>query len=180
VFREGYPVFAVEYLFIFLARICDVSLATVRMLLVLRGRRYPAACIGLVEASVYVGALSRVMKNIDDPWKILAYGMGFASGTIIGSVIEERLAIGHVALQVIPAEGMAEELLSVLRTAGYGVTVLQGRGMTGPKEILLVSTDRKTLPRLSSIIEEFAPDSFVTVLETRSVQGGIFPYRRLK
>jgi len=167
-----------EYLFIFVARILDVSLATVRMLLVVRGRRYPAAGIGLLEASIYVGALSRVMKNLDDPWKILAYGLGFASGTIIGSIIEEKLAIGHVALQVIPAEGMAEELLSVLRTAGYGVTVLQGKGMTGPKEVFLVSTDRKTLPRLSSIIEEFAPDSFVTVLETRSVQGGVFPYRR--
>ncbi|MGI6667175.1 MAG: DUF2179 domain-containing protein [Bacillota bacterium] len=172
--------FLLEYLFIFLARICDVSLATVRMLLVLRGRKYPAAGIGLLEASIYVGALSRVMKNLDDPLKILAYGLGFASGIIIGSVIEEKLAIGHVALQVIPAEGMAEELLSVLRTAGYGVTVLEGRGMTGPKEVLLVSTDRKTLPRLSSIIEEFAPESFVTVLETRNVQGGIFPYRRLK
>ena len=171
---------AVEYLIIFLARICDVSLATVRMLLVLRGRRYPAAGIGLLEASIYVGALSRVMKNMDDPWKILAYGLGFASGTIIGSIIEEKLAIGHVALQVIPSEGMAEELLSVLRTAGYGVTVLQGRGMTGPKEVLLVSTDRKPLPRLSSIIEEFAQESFVTVLETRSVQGGIFPYSRHK
>lgn len=170
----------VEYLVIFIARICDVSLATVRMLLVVRGRKYPAAAIGFLEASIYIGALSRVMKNVDDPWKILAYGLGFASGTIIGSLIEERLAIGHVALQVIPADGTAEELLTVLRTAGYGVTVLEGRGMTGPKEVLLVSTDRKTLPRLSSIIEEFAPGSFVTVLETRNVQGGVIPYRRLK
>ncbi len=170
----------VEYLLIFVARIVDVSLSTVRMLLVVRGRRYPAALIGFMEASIYITALSRIMANIRDPWKILAYGLGFASGTLLGSVLEERLAIGHVALQVIPHEDSQEELLAALRTIGYGVTVLEGRGMTGPKMVMLVSADRKTLPRLTSLIEEFSPGCFVTVLETRTVRGGVIPYRRIK
>lgn len=169
-----------EYCLIFFARVIDVSLSTVRMLLIVRGRKYPAACIGFLEATIYIAALSRIMKNLDDPVKILAYGLGFASGTLLGGFLEERLAIGHVALQVIPAEGTGEELLKALRTTGYGVTVLEGRGMTGVKTVLLVSTDRKTLARLTSMIDEFSPGSFVTVLETRDVVGGMIPYRKSK
>ena len=108
--------------------------------------------------------------------KVLAYGLGFASGTLLGSWVEERLALGHVTLEVIPPEENAEELLRAVRTAGYGVTVLTGHGLKGPKQVLLVSTDRKSLPRLAAIIEEFAPDSFMTVLETRAVRGGVTPF----
>ncbi len=170
----------IEYLIIFVARICDVSLATVRMILVVRGKRYPAAAIGFVEASIYITVLSRIMKNITDPWKSVAYGLGFASGTLLGSLIEEKLALGHVALEVIPSGDSQDELLKALRTMGYGVTVLTGQGMTGEKMVMLVSADRKTLPTLMSIIEEFSPGCFVTVLETRSVKGGVLPYRKAK
>jgi len=170
-------VLALEYLIIFFARIFDVSLATIRMLLVVRGKKYHAAVMGFLEAIIYIVALSRVVNNLDDPWKLLAYGLGFASGSIVGSFLEEKMAIGHVALQVIPDHGMGEELVMVLRTAGYGVT---GHGMTGTKEVLLVSTARKTLPRLNSIIEEFAPGSFVTVLDTNTIRGGVVPYRNLR
>lgn len=165
---------------IFVARVLDVSLSTIRMLLVVRGRKYPAAAVGFAEASIYIAALSRVMRNVNDPLKILAYGLGFASGTLLGSVIEERLAIGQVAVQVIPTEGTGDELLMALRTTGYGATVLEGQGMTGPKALFMVSTDRKTLPRLTSLIDEFSPGSFVTVLETRQVLGGVMPYRKAK
>ena len=170
----------VEYILIFLARVTDVSLSTVRMLLVMRGKKYPAALVGFVEATIYIAALSRIMKSLDDPWKILVYGLGFASGTLLGSAIEEKLAMGHVALQVVPSEGPGEELLRALRTTGFGVTALEGHGMTGTKMVLLVSADRKALPRLNSIIDEFSPGSFITVLETREVVGGMIPYRKVK
>ena len=169
-----------EYLLIFFARVVDVSLSTVRMLLVVRGKKYPAAAIGFLEATVYIVALSRIMQNLQDPLKILAYGLGFASGTLLGGFLEERLAIGHVSLQVIPSEGNSDELSKALRTTGYGVTVLEGKGMTGTKMVLLVSTDRKTLTRLTSLIEEVAPGSFVTVLETKDIVGGVIPYRKSK
>ncbi len=170
----------VEYLLIFLARVCDVTLSTVRMLLVVRGKRYPAAAIGLVEASIYITALGRVIKNMNDPWKVLAYGLGFASGTLIGSVVEERLALGHVSLEVVPPEENGQELLRAIRAAGYGVTALTGHGLKGEKMVLMVSAQRKSLPRLTAIIEEFAPNSFMTVLETRAVRGGITPFRNMK
>lgn len=171
---------ALEYLLIFFARVCDVTLSTVRMLMVVRGKKYPAAAIGFLEATTYIIILQRIMKNLQDPWKILAYGLGFASGTLLGGFLEERMAIGHVSLQVIPSETYGDDLLKALRTTGYGVTVLEGKGMTGTKMVLLVSTDRRTLQRLTSLIEEFAPGSFVTVLETKDIVGGVIPYRKAK
>ena len=170
----------VEYIIIFVARICDVSLATIRMILVVKGKRYPAAAIGFVEASIYIAVLSRIMQNISDPWKIVAYGMGFGCGTLLGSFLEEKLALGHVALEVIPNNDSQDDLLKAMRTLGYGVTVLTGEGMTGEKMVMLVSADRKTLPTLMSIIEEFSPGCFVTILETKSVKGGVLPYRKMK
>ena len=169
-----------EYVLIFGARVVDVSLATVRMLLIVRGKKSPAAIIGFLEATIYVLALSRIMGNLSDPGKILAYGLGFASGTLLGGFIEDKLAIGTVSLQVIPSDSTGDDLLKALRTTGYGVTVLEGKGMTGTKAVLLVSTDRKTLSRLTSLIDEFAPGSFVTVLETKDVVGGMIPYRKNK
>lgn len=171
----------VEYLIVFFARILDVSLATIRMILVVRGKRYPAAFIGFFEVSIYVVALGRVVGNMNDPFKILAYGLGFASGTILGSFLEEKLAIGHVSLEVIPEEtASCEELLAALRSAGFGVTVLTGRGMRGERPVIMVTTDRKTLPKLTSLVEEFSPGAFIAVLETRSVKGGVIPYRKMK
>lgn len=170
----------IEYLLVFFARICDVSLATIRMLLVVRGKKYPAAIVGFFEASIYIAALGRVVANVDDPLKILVYGLGFASGTLLGSMLEAKLAIGHVSLEVVPPKETVEELLQILRSSGYGVTVLSGRGMEGEREVLFVTTDRKTLPKLTSVIEQYSPGAFVTVFETRSVQGGVLPYRKMK
>lgn len=169
-----------EFLLIFFARVCDVSLSTIRMMMIVRGKRYPAAAIGFIEAVVYITALSKVVAGIDDPIKILAYGLGFASGTMLGSFIEERLAIGHVSLEVIPNDGTTEPLLTALRGAGFGVTVIQGQGMTGEKQVFLVSTDRKSLARLKAIVEEYSPGCFVAILETRSIHGGVIPFRRAK
>ena len=165
----------IEYLLIFLARVCDVTLSTVRMLLVVRGKRYPAAAIGLVEASIYITALGRVISNIDDPLKVLAYGLGFASGTVLGSMVEERLALGHVSLEVIPPDENAEEASQGIKNCGIWGYRSYGLRDEGPKKVLLVSTGRK-LPRLTAIIEEFAPDCFMTVLETRAVRGGVTPF----
>ena len=77
------------YLFIFVARVLDVTLATVRMLMVVQGRKVQAGIIGFFEVTVYVTALSQVMSSLNDPWKILAYGLGFSCGNVIGIEIED-------------------------------------------------------------------------------------------
>lgn len=160
------------YFLIFFARVADVSCATLRMLLLVRGKRFPAAGIGFLEATIYLLVLSHVVGRISDPLSIVVYGLGFATGNIVGSFIEERMAIGYATVEVITlAEPL--ELAEQLRETGFGVTVLEGQGREGIHPILHIILLRKRINELLSIIECWDEKAFVTVLETRSTLGGV-------
>ncbi|WP_206811117.1 DUF2179 domain-containing protein [Paradesulfitobacterium ferrireducens] len=170
----AYPI--LSYFFIFFARIADVSLDVFRILLLARGYAIPAAVIGFFEICIYVVALSTVMAGgLNDFGRILVYAAGFASGNFIGSYIENRMAVGFVVIQVFPYPDHAEELVSKLRQVNYGVTVLTGEGRSGPREILVVTAKRKDQPRIITIINEVAPDTFFNISDVRSLHGGVFP-----
>ncbi|MGE5560734.1 MAG: DUF2179 domain-containing protein [Chloroflexota bacterium] len=165
----------VGYLLVFLARVTDVSLGTMRMLMLVRGRRAWAALLGLFEVSVYVMALSRVMSNLSNPLQLAAYAAGYATGNFVGSLIEEWMALGYLSVQAIPTSlETADRLAQTLRQRGFGVTTVDGQGREGPKKILHISLARKALPGLLRDIDGSDPDAFVTVLDTRHRVGGVF------
>jgi uncharacterized protein YebE (UPF0316 family) len=159
------------YLFIFGARVVDVAMATTRMLLVFRGRRLQAALIGFFEMIVYIVALNMVVQNLDQIGNLLMYALGFATGTYVGSYVEERMALGHVTVQVIPKDKNIT-LAAELREQGYGVTVVNGWGKEGTRQLLTILVKRKNLPQLMRTIDDLDHDSFVTVMETRFIHGG--------
>lgn len=159
--------------FIFSARVADVTLGTLRVLLIVRGRKYQAAALGFFEVTIFLGALTMVVRDMDNPIKVVAYALGFAAGNILGSVVEERLALGYVTAQIICMRPDAN-LDVILREQGFGVTVLQGHGREGPRKVLLVTVARKSLSRLHSAIETHDPEAFFTIMETRSIYGGVF------
>lgn len=165
------------YLLIFFARIADVSLATVRTLLLVRGRRLPAGLIGFFEVSIYIMALSRVMGELSHPLNLLFYAAGFATGNVVGSLVEEKLAVGTVMVQVISREGGALQAADVLRADGFGVTVVDGHGREGDRPVLLVGMQRKVLPRFLKRIDGLLPGAFVTVLDSRQAMGGVLGFR---
>jgi uncharacterized protein YebE (UPF0316 family) len=166
------------YLFIFFARVIDVSLGTTRMLMVFRGKKVYAALVGFVEVTVYVVALSRVVNSLTNIWNLLAYASGFATGNIVGSIIEEWMALGYLSVQVIPTTlPLADKLAARLRDHGLGVTVIQGEGREGPKKILNISLQRKALQQMLSVIDDVDAEAFVTILDTRHRIGGVFPRR---
>ncbi|MEW6524886.1 MAG: DUF2179 domain-containing protein [Bacillota bacterium] len=167
------------YFIIFAARVADVTLGTLRVLMVVRGRRFQAAAIGFFEVTIFLGALSMVVRDLDNPVKVLAYALGFATGNILGSIIEERLALGYMTTQII-CRRHDVNLDEILRGQGFGVTVLQGQGREGPRKILLVTVERKALAKLHRCIEEHDPGAFFTVLETRNIHGGVFQSRKGK
>lgn len=103
------------YLFIFFARVSDVSLATIRTLMVVQGRRWQAALIGFFEVSIYVTALSKVVGNLDNPLNLLSYALGFACGNYLGITIENKIALGNLATQIILNKPDNKELLQILR-----------------------------------------------------------------
>lgn len=168
-----------DYLFVFAARLADVSLSTVRFMLMIRGKRLVAALIGLVEIAIWVNALGRVLAALDNPLKVVFYCLGFASGIYAGQIIEEKLAVGLATVQIIPSSYEAAELLTQrLRAAGHGVTVLTGEGLHGPRKVLLVTVQRKGLQSVVAMAREDDPALFLTVLDARSALGGTMRLRK--
>ncbi|NPV42719.1 hypothetical protein H0A61_02836 [Koleobacter methoxysyntrophicus] len=161
------------YLFIFFARVIDVSLMTTRTLMIVRGKRAYAAFIGFFEIIIYIIALNKVVNNLDNPANILAYALGFATGNYMGSFIEEKMALGNIAAQIIPKKN-GDDLQEVLRDEGFGVTVLEGMGKEGTKKILNVALKRKNLPKLLDIVNRFDDGAFITVMDARTTRGGYF------
>ena len=162
------------YLFIFLARVADVTLATIRMLMVVQGRKIHAAIIGFFEVSIYVTALSKVVSNLDNLGNLLAYALGFACGNYIGITIENRIALGNLAAQVILKNGNNAELIEKLRESGFGVTVLHGEGREGSREILQLAIHRKDLGKLKEIVYSYEKEAFITTNSVNPISGGYF------
>ena len=160
-------------LVIFFIRVGDMSLDTMRVLLVVRGRRLPAWLVGFVQSALWVVAVTTVLSNLDNLWNIAGYAAGFASGNVVGMLIDERLAIGHGNLRIISSR-RGSELAEAIRGAGYAVTELSGRGKDGMVSILTSSVRRRDIDRLRREALTIDPDSFLTVEEVRPLHRGFW------
>ncbi|HYE02930.1 MAG TPA: DUF2179 domain-containing protein [Phycisphaerales bacterium] len=161
-------------LFIFLARICDVSLGTLRTVAVINGRRGVAWVLGFFEVLLWVLVVSQVIRMVDPQhwYYAVAYALGFASGNFVGITIERRIAHGEQVVRVFTRRGM--ELARHLREDGYGVTEFDGRGKDGPVGMLFIETRRRRVSRLLARARELDPGCFYIVddVRIRSVAGG--------
>jgi uncharacterized protein YebE (UPF0316 family) len=161
------------YLFIFVARITDVSMATIRMLMIVKGKRKYAALIGFFEVMIYVTALGRVVSNLNNPLNLLSYASGFACGNFLGSLIEEKMAMGNIVAQVISKHD-TDKITKVLRESGFGVTIIEGYGREGASHILNVTFERKRLPKFYDVMDGVDSNAFITITDARSIRGGYF------
>lgn len=161
---------------VFLARFVDVSLGTVRIIFLSRGRKYLAPLLGFVEVLIWITVVSQIVRGAQNAAAYLAYAAGFAVGNYVGMLIEERLAIGTLVIRVILSQDGAQ-LVDRLRTKGYGATYVDGHGASGPVVLVYTVVMRKELSHVMSLIHEVHPKAFFTVEELRSVQQGIFPVR---
>jgi uncharacterized protein YebE (UPF0316 family) len=151
----------ISALIIFMLRLADQSLGTMRALLVSKNKPIFAALIGLVESAIWIIAISQVIKDIDDPILISAYASGFAAGTILGSYIERIVGVGNVVVRVfcpVNSPSVAENL----REKGHGVTVIDGQGKDGPVKIYWCVISRRKLKSVLNMIEEINPKAYVT------------------
>ncbi|MDX9993261.1 MAG: DUF5698 domain-containing protein [Anaerolineales bacterium] len=158
---------------IFGLRVVDMSLDTLRLLFVVRGHKAVAWILGFFQAGVFVIAITSVLSNINNPLNIIGYSAGFATGNVIGMLVEERLAVGHVHMSIIsPRLGVA--LSEILRESGYGVTEISARGKDGMVSMLSVSVLRKDVARVQKIVYEKDPDAFVTAEDVRPLRRGFW------
>lgn len=163
---------------VFLLRVTDVSMATMRMLLIVRGHRYLAPLIGFFEILLWVTAIGIVVQHLGSPLHVIGYAAGFATGNFLGLLIEERLALGLATVRTVVREGGAE-LAGQLRGEGFGVTETIGQGRAGPVEVLYSVLPRRRVARCLTLIDAHAPDSFVVVDEPRTVhRGWFFPAKK--
>ncbi len=160
-------------LFVFFLRVTDMSLDTVRLLMVMRGRKPLAGLIGAVQAAVFILAVSAVLSGPLNVWTVTGYSLGFATGVMLGMVVEERMALGYVMLRVYsPANGPA--MAGALREAGYAATEVMGRGKTGELTIVNCVVNRRDVASVRSILDRVDANAFITVDEVRPMQHGYF------
>jgi len=155
---------------IFLARIADVSLGTIRTLAIVQGRSVAAFFLGFVEVTIWITIVSTVVNNIKEtPLLTLFFAFGFASGNVVGIWAEKKLAFGLIVVRVITRE-KGQAMAERLREIGQAVTIFKGEGMRGPVSELYIATPRKELKRLLRIINEEDPESFYITEQARDVK----------
>ncbi len=158
---------------IFLIRVADMSLDTLRVLFIVRGRRAQAWAVGFMQSALWVIAVASVLSHLDNLFNVLAYAAGFATGNVVGMRIEERLAIGHSHLRVISRQ-RGEAVASAVRSAGYAVTELSGKGKDGAVSILTTSVRRRDIDPVRSEVLQADPDAFVTLSDVRPLHRGFW------
>ena len=159
---------------IFLARICDVTLDTLRIIYVSRGMKFLAPAIGFVEVLIWLVAITQIFKNLSNPICYVAYLGGFAMGNFIGIIIEEKMAIGTVVIRIITQKD-AEALIGCLKENRYGVTHVDAQGAMGQVKIIFTIVKRKSIDSVLEIVRGCNPLAFYTIEDVRSVRKGVFP-----
>lgn len=162
---------------IFLARVVNVAMATVRMLLSMRGQKGLAVVIGFFESMIFVLAIGQVLQNIGNIWNLLGYCGGFAVGTLVGMEIEERLALGYVTVRIMSRQN-GDEITQALRQGGYGVTESIGRGMVGKVCIIDTVIKRKDIPTVTDLINRADDRAFITIEDASRVHRGYIQPRQ--
>jgi len=156
-------------LLILMARIVDVSMDTVRVIMVAKGYRNYAPVIGFFQSLIWVITISRVMVNLENWTAYAGYAGGFALGTYVGMRLEEKLALGHELIRVITKTD-ATELIENLLKNGYPVTSVTGQGRKGEVGILFVILKRKSIKQVVEIINAYNPKAFYTIEDMRFVR----------
>ena len=165
--------FVVVPILIFAARALDVSIGSVRIIFLARGRRV-AAILGFFEVLIWLVVITQIMQNLGNPVTYIAYAAGFATGTYVGILLEDKLALGKLLVQVITEED-ATELLCCLRAAGHGVTSVEAQGAHGRVQLLHTVIRRKSLQGVVNAVTRLSPNAFISVDEVQSATRGIFP-----
>lgn len=160
-------------LLIFLARMIDVSMGTVRILFISRNLRGWATLIGFLEILVWLVAISQIMQNLNHWFNYIAYAGGFAMGNFVGMTIESKLAMGKILVRVV-LTGNPADFMTHLKTGGFGATYFNAYGSEGPVTVLLIVSARKDFARLEKSIHQYHPKSFYTVEDVRLAKEGIF------
>ena len=162
--------FLLSSLLIFFLRIGDVSIGTLRTLFTVQGKKKLAPVLGLFESLIWVIAIRQIFAQLDNPWNIAGYALGFATGTLIGILIEEKLAIGFHQIYVISRHD-TDRIADALRTNLFGVTIIAGEGGTGGMAIITSMIRRSRLKEFQKLVDTIDPKAFVSIHNAMLYRG---------
>jgi uncharacterized protein YebE (UPF0316 family) len=169
--------YAIMPLLIFLARICDQSIGTLRIIFVSKGKKYIAPILGFFEVLIWIIAISKIMQNLDNYVNYIAYAAGFATGNLMGMIIEEKLALGVQLIRIFTHQN-GPDLVKNLNNKGYGATTVEAHGAIEKIHIIYTIVHRNEMESVLRIIDEFNPKAFYTIEDIRAVNEGIFHTRK--
>lgn len=161
---------------IFVSRVADVGLGTIRIIYLSRGMKWLAATLGFFEVLIWVLAMGQIFSNVDNLFYYIIYALGFATGNVVGILLEQKIATGLLSVQIITSEN-AEKLTNVLYQTNFGVTTVSAKGMKGKVRIIYSVIKRSSLNKLYDIVREHNPKAFVAIESVQTVSGGVFPAR---
>jgi uncharacterized protein YebE (UPF0316 family) len=153
------------------ARVTDVSLGTIRIIMISRGNRLAAGFLGFFEVIIWLVAITQVLHNLSNAVCYVAYGLGFALGNYFGITLENKLAIGTQAIQIVTHDDL-RALSMLLREEGFGVTTIPAKGQKETLDFLYVVAPRKRVKQVLDIVRNFDPNAFISVTDVRNTYAG--------
>ncbi len=159
---------------IFVSRVMDVTIGTIRIVMVSKGHKLWAPILGFFEVLIWLVAITKIIQNLDNWLCYIAYGLGFAAGNYVGLIIEERMALGIVKLQIITRKE-ASKLIENLKAAGYGITHHHAQGSNEKVSIIHSIIKRSEIKKVEAIVKTTNPKAFYSIEDVKFVNEGIFP-----
>jgi len=163
-------------LLIFMARIIDVTIGTIRIVMISKGAKKWAPFLGFVEIFIWLLAMTKIFQNLDNWLCYFAYAGGFAAGNYIGLIIEEKLAVGIVKIQIITRKN-ADKLIENLKEAGYGITYHAAQGSNDFVSIIYSIIKRHEIGKVEKIIKTTNPQAFYSIEDVKTVSHMVYPIK---
>lgn len=162
------------YFFIFFGKILEVTVSTVRVVLINRGEKKIGSLIALIEILLWLFITGTVLEGFQEDWlRVVVFALAFAIGNYLGSSLESKLAFGYCSIQIIAIEGSdVQVLIEQLRANNFAVTKIKGQGKDGERDVLILHLLRKRIPIATQIVEEHLNNAFMIINDVQKLHGG--------
>lgn len=160
-------------LLIFISRLGDVTMATLRHIFISKGLKKIVPILGFFEVLIWLVAMRQVFSHLDNAACFIAWAAGFSAGTYLGMYIEERLAIGTQIIRIITAENISP-LVEILKKRNQGITIVDGHGAVGPVKLIFTIVKRTNKANVIELIRQYAPKAFYSIEDVKGSERGVF------
>lgn len=160
--EEATLIYILLPIFIFCARVLDVSINTIRIIYVMAGKKYMATVLGFFESLIWLVAIRQIFNHLDNVYSYIAYPAGFAVGILVGMKIEEKIALGKLIIRIISKENIAP-FKQFLVDKDLRYSMIKSEGTTGEESILFTVIKREQLEEIETALRKTIPNAFYTV-----------------